>query len=86
MTTHTQDFYADEIWRGALTPCDDMDTLNRRVVSRIWNEVWNEGALDACDEIFAPDYVGHIPMMEIHGSRNSSRWSARTVSRTPTCI
>ena len=67
MTTHSQDFYADEIWRGVLTPCDDMDTVNRRVVSRIWNEVWNQGVLDACDEILAPDYVGHIPMMEIHG-------------------
>jgi hypothetical protein len=31
------------------------------VVSRIWEEVWNEGDLSACDEIFAPDYTGVIP-------------------------
>ena len=34
---------------------------NVAVVSRIWNEVWNQGKLEACDEIFSPDYVGVIP-------------------------
>ena len=37
------------------------DDANIAVVSRIWNEVWNQGKLEACDEIFAPDYVGIIP-------------------------
>jgi steroid delta-isomerase-like uncharacterized protein len=34
---------------------------NVALVSRIWNEVWNQGKLDACDEILAPNYVGVIP-------------------------
>ena len=36
-------------------------TDNVAIVSRIWNEVWNRGELDACDEILAADYVGIIP-------------------------
>ena len=34
---------------------------NIALVSRIWNEVWNRGELDACDEILASDYIGVIP-------------------------
>jgi steroid delta-isomerase-like uncharacterized protein len=36
-------------------------TDNVALVSRIWNEVWNRGELDACDEILAADYIGYIP-------------------------
>jgi len=36
-------------------------TDNVALVSRIWNEVWNRGELDACDEILAVDYIGYIP-------------------------
>ena len=42
------------------------DDANIAVVSRIWNEVWNQGKLEACDEIFAPDYVGIIPAQPGH--------------------
>ena len=38
-----------------------MSQDNIAVVSRIWNDVWNRGDLDACDEILASDYVGIIP-------------------------
>lgn len=38
-----------------------MTTDNIALVSRIWNEVWNRGELDACDEILAGDYTGVIP-------------------------
>ncbi len=34
---------------------------NIAVVSRIWQEVWNRGKLDACDEIFSSNYLGVIP-------------------------
>ncbi len=33
------------------------------VVSRIWDEIWNKGDLDVCDEVFAPSYVGYLPGM-----------------------
>jgi steroid delta-isomerase-like uncharacterized protein len=40
---------------------------NLAVVSRIWNEIWNKGALDASDEVFTKDYLGHLPIMTVHG-------------------
>ncbi len=69
MTGHTQDLYADRIWRGELTPEHEDEAIqeNMALVSRIWLEIWNEGDLDVCDEVFAPDYAGHLPMMEVTG-------------------
>jgi steroid delta-isomerase-like uncharacterized protein len=40
---------------------------NLSVVSRIWNEIWNTGALEVCDEVFSSDYIGHLPIMTVHG-------------------
>lgn len=34
---------------------------NLALVSRIWDEVWNQGNLDAVDEIFSQTYLGHLP-------------------------
>jgi steroid delta-isomerase-like uncharacterized protein len=34
---------------------------NKAVVARLYNEVWNEGALDVVDEIFADGFEGHAP-------------------------
>lgn len=34
---------------------------NRALVSRIWDEVWNQGNFDAVDQIFSPNYLGHLP-------------------------
>jgi steroid delta-isomerase-like uncharacterized protein len=65
MIEHMQDQYADKIWRGELTPEPAADITQQ--VSRIWEEIWNKGELDASDEVFSPDYVGHLPMMEVHG-------------------
>jgi steroid delta-isomerase-like uncharacterized protein len=69
MTEHLQDFYADEIWRGDLTPGHEPGSTEAitKVVSRIWEEIWNKGELEASDEVFSPNYVGHLPMMEVHG-------------------
>ena len=41
-----------------------MSKRNKALVSRIWNEIWNEGALGVCNEVFAPEYVGCIPGMQ----------------------
>lgn len=69
MTQHMEDVYADEIWRGTLTPSEPNALFdeNLKVVSRIWDEVWNLGLYDTCDEILAADYWGHLPMMDVHG-------------------
>jgi steroid delta-isomerase-like uncharacterized protein len=35
--------------------------LNKRLAARLYNEIWNEGALAVIDEIFADDFQGHAP-------------------------
>jgi steroid delta-isomerase-like uncharacterized protein len=32
---------------------------NKRLIRRFYQEVWDRGNLDVCDEVFAPDYVRH---------------------------
>ena len=32
---------------------------NKDLIRRFYEEVWNRGNLDVCDEVFAPDYVRH---------------------------
>lgn len=34
---------------------------NRKLIQRYFNEVWNEGNVDALDELLTPDYVNHSP-------------------------
>ena len=34
-------------------------TENKALVRRFYEEVWDKGNLDACDEVFAEDYVRH---------------------------
>jgi steroid delta-isomerase-like uncharacterized protein len=36
---------------------------NKAIVHRLAEEVWNKGNIDAVYEIFATDFVGHIPGM-----------------------
>src|SRR5690348_14236932 len=36
-------------------------TLTPRVIVRRLHEAWNRGDLDAVDEIYAEDFVGHFP-------------------------
>ena len=36
---------------------------NKTRASRIWNEIWNLGALDVVDEVIAENYLGYIPAM-----------------------
>ena len=37
------------------------------LLRRIFDEVINEGNIDAADELFTEDYVDHGPMGELHG-------------------
>jgi predicted ester cyclase len=39
----------------------------KALVERLFAEVINAGDLDVADELFAPDYVDHGPMGEMHG-------------------
>lgn len=69
MTQHTLNLYADRVWRGELTPGNKDGPIqeNVKLVSRIWVEIWNQGALAVCDEVFAPGYIGHLPLMDVKG-------------------
>ncbi len=41
---------------------------NKIIVQRLINEVWNEGHLEAADELLAPDYLDHsVPKTGIAG-------------------
>jgi steroid delta-isomerase-like uncharacterized protein len=71
MTELMEDTYADRIWRGEQEPASG-DTITH-VVSRIWDEIWNKGELSACSEVFSAGYVGHLPMMEVHGPNEFSQ-------------
>lgn len=50
-----------------LTACtegkQDMNLVdkNRQIVTRYFQEVWNQGRVDVLDELIAPDYVNHNP-------------------------
>lgn len=69
MPQHSRDSYADQIWRGEIKPGRPADSTreNVKAVSRIWVEIWNQGLLATCDEVFAPGYIGHLPLMDVKG-------------------
>ena len=56
---------AEAIWSGSIATAQTDENL--AVVSRIWNDVWNRGDMEASHEIFTKDYLGHLPMVSIHG-------------------
>jgi steroid delta-isomerase-like uncharacterized protein len=69
MSANTKDAFAEGLWRGEITPDEHDDRMrNERLVSRIWDEIWNLGAYDVVDEVFDRDYVGHLPLMTVHGT------------------
>lgn len=39
----------------------DNITYNRQLISRYFEEVWNQGRLDVLDELIAPNYINHSP-------------------------
>lgn len=65
MDTKGSNQRAAHIWLGDASV--DSVAQNLAVVSRIWNEIWNTGALDPCDDVFTKDYMGHLPIMTVHG-------------------
>ena len=54
---------------------------NKAIVRRAFEEVWNQGKLDVIDEIFAIDYVGHMPgSPDLHGPKGFKQFV--TMNRT----
>jgi steroid delta-isomerase-like uncharacterized protein len=58
---------------------------NRAVVRRFLEEIFNEGNLDAADELFAPDYVLHDPAVpeEVRGPEGIKRYVSMYRSAYP---
>ncbi|WP_353718882.1 ester cyclase [Dyadobacter sp. 676] len=46
-----------------LTGCNNrsVEEKNREIIERYFNEAWNEGKVDALDELLTPDYINHTP-------------------------
>lgn len=38
-----------------------MDTENKQLVRRVYDELWNQQRLEIADELFSPDFVSHDP-------------------------
>lgn len=66
LTHHLEDFHIDELWHTYAPQAPSFED-NKQVVSRIWDEIWNLGKLEVCEEVFSDDYFGHLPMMDVHG-------------------
>jgi predicted ester cyclase len=51
---------------------------NKAVVRQEFEEIFNQGGnLDAAEEIYAPDYVGHEPTFgDIHGVEGAKQFAA----------
>jgi steroid delta-isomerase-like uncharacterized protein len=58
---------------------------NKAVVRRFLEEIFNEGNLDAADELFAPDYVLHDPAVpeEVRGPEGVKRYVSMYRSAYP---
>ena len=44
-----------------ITGCEKKTEKNKAITRRLFEEVWNQRKLDVIDEIFATDFVGHMP-------------------------
>lgn len=57
---------AHAIWHGKNEELPSAQE-NVAIVSRIWDEIWNLGKLEVCEQVLARDYVGYLPLMTVHG-------------------
>jgi predicted ester cyclase len=55
----------------------------RALLERIFDEIINEGRLDAVDELFADDYVDHGPTGDIQGREDFKKLVAQWRSAVP---
>lgn len=53
-----------EIGAAVTTGGVQMSEANKEIIRRLYREVMGEGRMDVADEIFHPDYVDHMPIME----------------------
>jgi steroid delta-isomerase-like uncharacterized protein len=58
---------------------------NKSVSRRVAEEIFNGGNLDLADELYAPDYVLHDPMLpeDLHGPEGLKQYAAMTLGAFP---
>lgn len=55
----------------------------RAVLVRYYDEIWNQGRLEVCDELIAPDYVNHsAPLPDLPGGPVGLKQTVAAVRRT----
>jgi steroid delta-isomerase-like uncharacterized protein len=57
-----------------------MSEQNKMIARRIFEEIENRGNLTAIDQIFASDFVNHLPFGEMHGVEGAKQFA--TMLRT----
>lgn len=50
-----------DAWRRDDSVSSTDPTEATALVRRVYQELWSDGSLDTADELFAPDFVGHVP-------------------------
>jgi steroid delta-isomerase-like uncharacterized protein len=58
---------------------------NKAIIRRGFEEILNQGNLDAVDTYFSPDYVGHDPALpeDLHGPQDFRQFAASYLSAFP---
>ena len=59
-----------------------MSEVNKTIVRRLFEEVWNKGNLSVADELFAPNYDHHDPSTPDFGRGPESEKKRATLYRT----
>ena len=59
-----------------------MSEVNKTIVRRLFEEVWNKGNLPVADELFAPNYTHHDPSTPDVGRGPESEKKRATLYRT----
>ena len=52
---------------SSLIAQDDTEEAHKEVVHYLFEEAYNQGNLDAIDEVYAADYVSHTPEGDVEG-------------------
>jgi len=53
-----------------------MSEENKRIARKVFEDILTEGNLALADELVASDYVGHTPLLELHGPEGAKEFDA----------
>lgn len=53
-----------------------MEKKNRKLARQVFEDILSEGDIGLIDELVAADYVGHTPIMTMHGPTGARKFSS----------